>query len=122
LPWSVLVNFLFTGNGWHGALFFLFLTPQHLNHSNQFLVYGNQTIMPFYLIHQPAIIVIAYFVAQWGIDILPKLLVVLSGSVLISLGLVELLIRPLKPMRRLFGMNPGGGMTLEASRQALELV
>jgi hypothetical protein len=35
-----------------------------------------------------------------------KLLSILIGSLLITLGLVELLIRPFKPMRRLFGMKP----------------
>jgi len=38
--------------------------------------------------------------------ILVKLLVLGIGSFLITLGLVELLIRSFKPMRRLFGMKP----------------
>jgi peptidoglycan/LPS O-acetylase OafA/YrhL len=108
VPWSLMVNLLFTGIGWCGALYFLYLASQHLDYSNKYLVYGNQTIMPFYLIHQPVIILIAYFVVQWQIGIPPKLLVVLIGSFLISLGLVELLIRPFKPMRRLFGMKSRG--------------
>jgi hypothetical protein len=37
--------------------------------------------------------------------ILAKLLVILDGSFLLTLGLVELLIRPFEPMRRLFGMK-----------------
>ena len=35
-----------------------------------------------------------------------KLLVVLISSFFITLGLVELLIRPFKPIRSLFGMKP----------------
>ena len=62
--------------------------------------------MPFYLLHQPVIIVISFFVVQWEAGIPVKLLVILIGSLLITLGLVELLIRPFKPMRRLFGMKP----------------
>jgi len=77
-----------------------------LNFSNKWLVYGNDTIMPFYLLHQPVIVVIAYFVVQWEAGIWVKLLVILISSLLITLGLVELLIKPFNLMRRLFGMKP----------------
>jgi peptidoglycan/LPS O-acetylase OafA/YrhL len=77
-----------------------------LNFSNKWLVYGNDTILPFYLLHQPVIVLIAYFVVQWDAGIPVKLLIIVISSFLITLGLVELLIRPFKPMRRLFGMKP----------------
>ena len=78
----------------------------YLNFSNRWLVYANETIMPLYLLHQPVIIVIAFFAVQWDTGIPLKLLVVVIGSFLISLGLIELLIRPFKVMRMLFGMKP----------------
>jgi glucan biosynthesis protein C len=65
--------------------------------------------MPFYLLHQPVIIVIAYFVVQWDLGVTLKLLVILVGSLLVTLGLVELLIRPFKFTRMLFGMKPRRG-------------
>jgi len=79
---------------------------RYLNFSNKRLAYGNKTIMPFCLFHQPVIVQISYFVVQWDAGILVKLLVVVIGSLLITLGLVELLIRSFWPMRRLFGMKP----------------
>ena len=79
---------------------------KYLNFSNKWLVYGNETIMPFYLLHQPVIIVITYFVVQWDVGVLVKLLVVIVGSLLVTLGLIELLVRPFKPVRMLFGMKP----------------
>jgi peptidoglycan/LPS O-acetylase OafA/YrhL len=106
VPWSIVIIFCFTLMSWGWALFVLALAMKHLNFSNKLLAYGNDTIMPFYLLHQPVIIVIAYFVVQWESGILVKLLVVGISSFLITLGLVELLIRPFKPMRRLFGMKP----------------
>ena len=108
VPWSIVIIFTFTLMSWGWALFVLALAMKYLNFSNKWLVYGNNTIMPFYLLHQPVIIVIAYFVVQWDIGILVKLLVVGIGSFLITLGLVELLIRPFRPMRWLFGMKPRG--------------
>jgi peptidoglycan/LPS O-acetylase OafA/YrhL len=62
--------------------------------------------MPFYLIHQPVIILISFFVVQWDVDILVKLLIIVIASFTITLGLIELLIRPFKRVRVLFGMKP----------------
>ena len=106
LPWSAILIFSFTMMSWGWALAVLYLAMKYLNFSNKWLEYGKDTIMPFYLLHQPVIIVIAYFVVQWQTGIPVKLLVILIGSLLITLGLVELLVRPFKPMRRLFGMKP----------------
>jgi hypothetical protein len=47
-----------------------------------------------------------------------KLLVVVISSFLITLGLVELLIRPFKPMRRLLGMKPRIGKEEETKTGA----
>jgi glucan biosynthesis protein C len=106
VPWSIILIFAFTFMSWGWALYALSLAMTYLNFSNKWLVYGNETIMPFYLIHQPVIIVISYFVVQWDASILVKLLVVIIGSLLVTLGLVELLVRPFKPVRVLFGMKP----------------
>jgi hypothetical protein len=114
VPWSIILIFAFTFMSWGWALDALYLAMRYLNVSNKWLVYGNETVMPFYLLHQPVIIVVAYFVVQWdtsarlgtGVGITLKLLVILVGSLLITLGLIELLIRPFKPMRMLFGMKP----------------
>jgi glucan biosynthesis protein C len=106
VPWSIILIFLFALSSWCWALCVLYLAMTYLNFSNKELVYGNETIMPFYLFHQPVIIVIAYFVVQWDTGITAKLPVVVISSFLITLGLVELLIRPFGPMRRLLGMKP----------------
>ena len=113
-PGSFIGNFFFTLIGWGWALFVLYLAMSRLNFSNRLLVYGNDTIMPFYLLHQPVIVVIAYFVVQWDVSILVKILLIGISSLLIALGLVELLIRPFKPMRRLFGMKARRGKEEES--------
>lgn len=63
-------------------------------------------IMPFFLFHQPVIIIIAFYVVQWEASILVKLLTVVLGSFVVSLGLYELLVRRIKPVQALFGMKP----------------
>ena len=54
------------------------------------------------------------FVVKWDAGIPPKVLVVVFGSFLITLGLIELLIRPFKAMRMLFGMEPRGRKEVQA--------
>ena len=105
MPWSIILIFAFTLMSWGWALDVLYLGMKYLNFTNRWLEYGNETILPFYLLHQPVIIVIAFYVVQWDVNLWVKLLVILISSFLITLGLVELLIRPFKPMRRLFGMK-----------------
>ena len=114
LPWSIILIFAFTLMSWGWALFVLALAMQHLNFTNKLLVYANETIMPFYLLHQPAIIVVSFFVVQWDVGIPVKLLVIGISSLLIALALIELFIKPFGPMRRLFGMKPKRGKEEES--------
>jgi len=104
-PGSFIGNLAFTLISWGWALFALSLAVTGLNYSNKLLAYGNETIMPFYLLHQPVIVVIAYFVVQWEASMLMKILVIGISSLVITLGLVELLIKRIKPVRALFGMK-----------------
>jgi hypothetical protein len=62
-------------------------------------------IMPFFLFHQPLIIVIAYYIVQWDAGIVVKLPVVVLSSFVVSLGLYELLIRRTGAARILFGVQ-----------------
>jgi len=78
-----------------------------LNFSNKLLRYGQEAIVPFFVVHQPVIIVIAYFVVQWNADLLIKLLVVVFGSFAVSIGLFQLIIRHIRPLRAAFGMKAG---------------
>jgi hypothetical protein len=40
--------------------------------------------MPFFLVHQPVILAVAFFVVQWDASIVLKLAAVLSSSLLVS--------------------------------------
>ena len=50
-------------------------------------------VLPVYVIHQPVILAVAFFVVQWPLGILPKWLVVLAISAVLTLALVELALR-----------------------------
>jgi len=59
------------------------------------------------VVHQPAILAIAYFVVQWQAPIAVKLPVVVLGAFLLSIGLVELVIKRVGFLRLIFGMKAG---------------
>ena len=77
--------------------------------------------MPFFLIHQP-VIIIALFVVQWEANIMAKLPLVVLGSFVVALGPVELIIKRFDVLRRLFGARPGIGVQQRRHAAALASV
>jgi glucan biosynthesis protein C len=97
---------LFSVNGWCWAISMLYVGMRWLDFRNRWLEYGQEAAMPFYLFHQPVIIIIAFYVVQWDAGVLVKLPIVVLASFVLTLGLYELLIRRIKPARALFGIKP----------------
>jgi hypothetical protein len=101
LGWSI-----FSVNSWCLSIFVLYIGMRYLDFTSKWLRYGQETIVPFFVLHQPVIITIAFYVVQWDAGITAKLLIVVLGSFVVSLGLVELIIKRFDLLRRLFGMRP----------------
>ena len=92
-------------DGWCWVLFFLGLGMRKLNNTNATIKYCQQAIMPVFVLHQPVIIVIAFYVVQLQASIIVKLPFVVLASLAVTLGLYELMIRHLGFFRLLFGMK-----------------
>ena len=90
---------------WCWTAFMLFVGMRFLDSRSKFVQYGQQAILPFYAVHQPAIVVIAFFVVQWTVGILPKMLTIVFGAFMVSLGFYEFLVRRVAPLRAMFGMK-----------------
>jgi glucan biosynthesis protein C len=96
----------FSAGSWFWATFLLCRATRQLDFRNAWLEYGLEASVPFYLLHHPVMVAIAYHVVQWDASIPVKLAVVAVSSFVLSLGLYELLIRRCKPLRALLGMKP----------------
>ena len=96
---------MITINGWCWTTFVLYIGMRHLDFSNKWLRYGQEAVLPFFLLHQPVIVAIAFYVVQWDAGIPVKLLTVVLGSFVASLAIYELAIRRIGPVRILFGMK-----------------
>jgi len=94
-----------TVNAWCWTVLVLFVGMRFLDFSNKWLRYGQEAVLPFFVVHQPVIIVIAFFVVQWSAGIPIKMLTVVLGSFAVSVGLYELVIRRIGLLRALFGMK-----------------
>ncbi len=100
LTWSV-----WSIIGWCWTLFVLYVGMRYLDFTNKWLVYGRETILPIYLFHQPAILSIAFFAVQWDVWLTLKIVAVVFASLLVTLGLVEFVIKRVDVFRGLFGMK-----------------
>lgn len=105
-PVEFLLWALISASGWCGTVFMLFIGMRFLNRAGAALAYGQETLLPFFVVHQPVIIVIAYYVVQWNAGLLPKMLVVMLGSFVVTLSLCELVIKRVGVLRIIFGMKP----------------
>ena len=78
---------------------------KNLNFGNKLVNYGNDAVLPFYILHQTIILVVGWFVITWDVGILPKYLVIIVVSFVLIMALYELLIRRLNIVRFFFGMR-----------------
>jgi len=92
-------------NGWCWTIFALSLGMTYLSSPNRWLNYGQRAIVPFFLFHQPVIVVIAFFVVDWQAPIALKLPLIMLSAFVITVALYELLVRRVGPAQALFGMK-----------------
>ncbi|MFN8444983.1 MAG: hypothetical protein U0175_29625 [Caldilineaceae bacterium] len=102
-----LVWVLVAACGWCGTALILFVGTRFLDHDSKALCYGQETLLPFFVIHQPMVLAVAYFVVQWQVNLWSKFLIVTLASFVISIGLTEWLIKRVPILRLLFGMKSG---------------
>jgi len=87
------------------VVFILSLGVKYLNFNNKVVTYGNDAVLPFYLLHQTIILVVGWFVIQWNIGIAPKYFIIVVFSFIGIMAIYELLIRRINVLRFLFGMR-----------------
>jgi glucan biosynthesis protein C len=93
LSWSTLVAILGYG-------------MRYLRAHRRLLSYANEAVLPFYILHQPVILILGFFIIPLPLAILSKYLVIATLAFSITLALFEVVIRPWDPVRRVFGLKP----------------
>jgi len=105
-----LVDFIWWGLvtvcSWCWTIVMLFVGMRFLDFRNEWLQRGQEAVLPFYVLHQPVIFVVAFFAVQWEVDLLVKLLAVVLISFAATVGIYELVIKQVSWLGTLFGMKP----------------
>ena len=91
---------------WSSVVFMLSLGQRILNFSSKTLTYGNEAVLPFYLLHQTIILCVGSFVIRWEVGALSKFLIIVVASLSLTMLLYELLVRRFNIVRFFFGMRP----------------
>jgi glucan biosynthesis protein C len=107
VPWFYVLWALTPIDAWCWSLFMLFVGMRFLDFSNRWTRYGQEAVLPFYVLHYPVVLTIAFYVVQWQAGVTVKMLTVTLGSFVVTLGIYELLVRRVAPLRAMFGMKAG---------------
>ncbi len=99
---------------WTGLLASLAVAQHVLTRRRAWVESLNEMVYPFYILHQTVIVIAAYWIVQWPVGIVPKLLGLLTLSLVVTMALCVGLVRPFRPMRFLFGA--GGGRRTAPAR------
>ncbi len=90
---------------WSYILAILGYGMRYLNFNHSWLAYANEAVLPFYILHQPVILVIGYFVIPLALPIAYKYLIIASLAFGIVLGIYEYGIRRWNLVRQVFGLK-----------------
>ena len=78
---------------------------KYLNINSGFRKVANEAIFPFYLLHQPVIVVTGYYIVRWHISVLLKFALITSISFLVTVLIYMILIRHFNFLRVIFGLK-----------------
>lgn len=90
---------------WGWIVFVLSLGANFMNFNHPALTYGNEAVLPFYILHQTAILCVGWFVIPLNLGILPKFLIIVAASFALIMVLYQMLVRPFNKVRFCFGMR-----------------
>ena len=79
---------------------------RHLRFSNRFLLYANEAVLPFYILHQTVILTVGFYLLRSGPAPWLQYFAIAAVSFAAILALYEFLVRRLRVLRFLFGMGP----------------
>ena len=102
---SYLLKVVLCFNSWAFMILFLALGMRFLNFTNKYLKYLGEAAMPFYLLHHPVIVFIAFYVTHIPISPGSQLIITGISSWFVTGALYHLFLRRWNPLRMALGMS-----------------
>ena len=101
----VLEGIAFRLGTWAWLVFLLGLARRYLRFNNRFLKYASPATYPVYMLHQTVIVIVQFYVVPWEGGIWPEYLVIVLASLVLTIGLYEI-VRRRGMARRALGLRP----------------
>jgi peptidoglycan/LPS O-acetylase OafA/YrhL len=101
LTWDVLEAFV----AWSCGMTAIGYAKQYLNRNSRLRKLANEAIYPFYLLHQPIIVVVARYMVHLELAIFWKVIFITFTSFIITVAIYWFLVRPFNALRLIFGMK-----------------
>lgn len=121
----VLYQLLYSIITWSWMVFVLYFGMNFLNFGNKVIQYADEAILPFYILHYPVIVILAFYTIPWSINPGIKFLVISSAALVTTLLIYDLCIRRLNVTRWLFGLKPlkpHNQVDLEAQKHSAKIL
>jgi glucan biosynthesis protein C len=90
---------------WSCAMTAIGFAKQYFNKNSPLRKLANEAIYPFYLLHQPVIVVMGFFTIHLDLAVIWKVIIVMFSSFTLSASIYWFLIRPYNLLRIIFGMK-----------------
>jgi peptidoglycan/LPS O-acetylase OafA/YrhL len=90
---------------WSCAMAAIGFAKKYLNRQSKLRKLANEAIYPFYLLHQPVIVVTGFFVTNLNLTAFTKMVIILVVSFTVTIAIYWLMIRPFNLFRITFGMK-----------------
>jgi len=90
---------------WCAMMALLGYARKYLRAPRPILAYASQAVLPFYMLHQTVIVIVAYLIRNWTLAVGLKYLFVVVVTFVFNMTLYEFVIRRHRVLRFLFGMS-----------------
>ncbi|HBE79792.1 MAG TPA: hypothetical protein DDW65_18735, partial [Firmicutes bacterium] len=90
---------------WSWVVVFLNLGMRFLNFKNQFLLYAQQAVLPFYILHPTVILLIGFYGVRWNLPMAAKFILISGSSFVVTMAIYEFLIRRFDFLRICLGLR-----------------
>lgn len=104
-PVQAAFSFAWALDIWSWLLAVLYIGIRWMDFPNRVLSYLKESVLPFYVIHHPVVLLIASFVVTWDLGVWPKFAVIVVAGLGLTVGLYEFGVRRWAPMRVIFGLK-----------------
>jgi glucan biosynthesis protein C len=92
--------------GWSSLVAILGFGRRHLQAVHPSLRYAGEAVLPFYILHQPVIVILGYVIRTWDVSIGVKYLILSVTAFTVIMLVYEFAVRRFNLLRFLFGMHP----------------